>query len=548
MKSLRTLLYGALVKLTGTRANVDFTMLFLRKEGKVLLGKRFSNFIFLFLIMFLTFLAIGIANGSLEYLRKKMKDPFISWIPVNIPVGQADSVPMFIKMLNEDDSCKKAIGYTSFSAYKFLFLEFWNEDGTDILPSIKGRTIEVKDDMMREVFEMKGNKKAGRIFDSNKELGLIVTTRLLKKLGYNPESRILFLNYAIADPFRSNAYIKFPIPIVGVVNELPGMADFFCTPNFYHQKYGQHGENPFNPLLIPHVELATGSLKEAKKLEAAVNTFFEATPRYNQVKSTVWRDSISCCYAPAYLVRVGINPPDTSLRLRDEIFQALNKDSRVKKTPFIRYYDFYSRKGYDNDTLESYDFMTIKLKSLQTQSQLEKLLLARFGLRVDMAQSQTRTNYFFVSNLTNIISLSLIVFSILSICLFITSLLQHHLEKMKMNIGTFKAFGLANQSLDRIYLSIIYLFVIAAMALAIAFSWLTGRVGGIRGLFYLAGHPLEPGELYFTLSRPWVEGYGVGWTVFSVAMILLTSYLSLKYITAKIFNRTPGDLIYDRNE
>ena len=116
-----------------------------------------------------------------------------------------------------------------------------------------------------------------------------------------------------------------------------------------------------------------------------------------------------------------------------------------------------------------------------------------------------------------------------------------------MNIGTFKAFGLANRSLDKIYLSIIYLFVIAAMIIALILSYILGEIGLIKGFFILAKHEVEKGEIFFNLARPWWPEYPIlGWTVFSLILILLTSYFALKYITGKIFRKTPGDLIYER--
>ena len=117
---------------------------------------------------------------------------------------------------------------------------------------------------------------------------------------------------------------------------------------------------------------------------------------------------------------------------------------------------------------------------------------------------------------------------------------------MKMNIGTFKAFGLDNKSLAQIYVAIIFMFVFSAMVLAILCSWIYGNIGGVRILFYLTGHQVEANEHYFELVKPWTEHSVIGWTAFSIVLIFTTSYLVLKYITGKIFSKTPGDLIYDR--
>ena len=68
-----------------------------------------------------------------------------------------------------------------------------------------------------------------------------------------------------------------------------------------------------------------------------------------------------------------------------------------------------------------------------------------------MGQIESRDNYNLVTNLTRILSVVLIGFSVLSISLFLSNIFKRHLEKIKMNIGTFKAFGIDNKTLQFIY-------------------------------------------------------------------------------------------------
>jgi hypothetical protein len=528
---------------TGT--NHDFTFLFLKKEGKTLLGKRYSNFIFLFLILFITFLAIGIANGSLHYLEKKMNDPFINWVSVDIPFGRADSVPAYIKLLTNDTIERERIEYSDVTAFTFCYLSFYDKKGTSRY-SHRGRTIEANDPLLADIFNRTGNILKGRPFKSNDELGLIVTAKLLTKLNYNPGSTVLFLNHAMGDPTDINNDIPVPLPILAVVKDLPGLTDFFVTPNFFIQRYESGDENPFNPTFSNNIELITFSKSDNKRLLDAVTSFFNRNSSFQQYAPHPWTDTNSRAYQTTHVVKIGIKP-DTSYIIRKNIFAALSQDKEVKKVNYIHYYDFYtSVSSFDSSILKSYDRMSVKLLDLGKLNPLQEHLEKKFKLRLDMAQVQTRENYFFISNLTNIISLTLIVFSILSICLFISSLLKNHLERMKMNIGTFKAFGLDNKSLAQIYIAIIFIFIFSAMVFAIILAWIYGNLGGVRFLFYLTGHEVEVNEDYFELVKPWKEHYVIGWLAFSVIFIFATSYLVLKYITGKIFSKSPGDLIYDR--
>ena len=62
--------------------SVDYIKLFLRREGRIVLGKNLSNVWLLTLVLTATFLAIAFSNGSLIFLEDKMKDPFINWVDI----------------------------------------------------------------------------------------------------------------------------------------------------------------------------------------------------------------------------------------------------------------------------------------------------------------------------------------------------------------------------------------------------------------------------------------------------------------------------------
>ncbi len=544
MRKARFNIFRWMARLTGARVNEDFIILFLIKEGKVLLGHRFINAIYLFLIMFVTFLAIGIANGSLDYLKVKMDDPFISWVPVNIPFSKADSVDYYMNLLNEDTLAREQIQYVSISAFKYLYLQFFSSDDTSKI-RMKGRTVEIKDDLLNELCSGR-NLRAGRKFKSDQEIGLIISERLMKKLNYKSFDEVLYVKMAISDPFDEKELIPFPLPVIGVVGDLPGNADFLCTPTFYYQSK-EAQDKPFNPTKIFNVDFFVQTKQDRNHLINALDTFVARDKRFSAYTPYVHWQIDSMSFKNGYRVCLDFDLEPTHA-VRDEIYKAVCADKEVSKTKFLRYYDFYSLIDLDTLYVRKYDYISIKLDDLNKVTMLDNYLQDKFGLPIDMAQRETRRNYAFVSNLTNIISLCLIVFSILSICFYITSLLQHHLDQMKMNIGTFKAFGLMNSSLDRIYLSIVYTVVVSTMIAAMTFSWIVAQLGGVRLLFTLSGQ-VEENELYFTLVRPWFPEFPfMGWTLFSVIMILLTSYIVLKYITGKIFRKTPGDLIYDRNE
>jgi predicted ferric reductase len=107
-----------------------------------------------------------------------------------------------------------------------------------------------------------------------------------------------------------------------------------------------------------------------------------------------------------------------------------------------------------------------------------------------------------------------------------------------MNIGTFLAFGIDYQSLERIYLSIIYYVLIIAMLSGLLVSFILGWIGSIRWGLLILRITLEENETYFKQFSEW--------TFILLGIVLIISYLSIKQITYRIFRQTPGDLLYDR--
>lgn len=68
----------------------DYFRLFVRREGKVVLGKNFSSLWLLCSVLTVTFLAVAFSNASLDYLSYKMNDPFINWVDIKNNFAEND--------------------------------------------------------------------------------------------------------------------------------------------------------------------------------------------------------------------------------------------------------------------------------------------------------------------------------------------------------------------------------------------------------------------------------------------------------------------------
>ena len=58
----------------------NFKSIFFLKEGSIIVGNKLVNFYVIFIILFATFFSLGVADGSKNYLAKRMNKPFNNWV------------------------------------------------------------------------------------------------------------------------------------------------------------------------------------------------------------------------------------------------------------------------------------------------------------------------------------------------------------------------------------------------------------------------------------------------------------------------------------
>ncbi len=510
----------------------DFRAVFYKNEGKELLGKNYRNFWFLILILFITYTAIGFASGSLKYLKKKMDDPFINWVNVNIPYGMSQQGQRIKDLLNRDTVAKNKYHFNNVTAYFRYPIAFQSLKAKGTIEVI-GRSIDIHDPILKEIFKKK-NKITGRPFKDENDISIIVTKEFLTRFGYDVNTPVI--NMSVALGYDEQEYV--PVPVTAVLKELPGMTMFATTPYFRQLKKEPARGNPFRPdgtkgeiiLFIPG-DTTTGDILMKK-----VKDFFKSRPEYKKVSPWVTKTKNDQSYQTGYNISISFIGDLDQIGL-DTIYTSLVHSEELKKWKdnVVRFYNY---KTYQVYNYTNYDFLAINFSDLSLVRKFKDYFYKEYKLRIDIAQIEAKENYNYVSKLTLIISFLLIIFSVLVISLFISNLLSRHLDKIKKNIGTFKAFGLSNTALLGIYFTLTSWFVISAMVIAFLLSLVFGLLGGIREGLLLVNATIEPGEPYFELFNQWIS--------LSTGMILLVSMVVIYLTASSILKRTPGDLIYDR--
>ncbi|GAA4343171.1 ATP-binding cassette domain-containing protein [Flaviaesturariibacter amylovorans] len=528
---------------------ITYRQLFQRKEGRVLLGRQFMNLWVLSLILFFTFLAIGFANGGLDYLNKKMSSAFVNWVKISIPVLRADKekVKELVDVL-ESPNNKTAFNYQSVTPFVTSVAFVYNHAEKEYNPA-KTRSVDMDRDarLVQEFVLAPKNVIAGRPegFRNKSDMAVIVTERFLRDYGYPADADHILMRMSRADTSAGQSRmvpVSMPIPIRTIVSELPGRLDL-VYPLYFYKAYVNNsatldpGQNVKSFFLFYYGK----DQEKARKIKTAYADFLSKDARYSSFQPEVFLEADTFGFKPGYTFQVQFLEPFPTYGTLDSLQKKLVSlaAGQAKPEEFVRTYMYSEVEQYSDPY---YDQISVYFNNLDRVRDFSKFLLTKFNtqsdnylIEVDINQVKEKENINFLSNVTYTISILLVVFSTLAVGLFIFNLLKSHLSKVKMNIGTFKAIGLADREARSIYMGIILMFILVSTLLALVLASATGL---LLDRFLTMNMVVEQDINYFKI----VDAN----TAIALAVVLASS-IAISWMTIKkILNKTPGDLIYNR--
>ncbi len=184
----------------------------------------------------------------------------------------------------------------------------------------------------------------------------------------------------------------------------------------------------------------------------------------------------------------------------------------------------------------NYNRLSIHVTSLDHLNELKGSISA-LGVELDMAKIESLKNFKAVANLTNTLSIVIIVVSIIAICTFMGYLLYVFLYKNRMHLGMLKAFGVPFENLRTLYTRKMVVWLLGYVVVAFGLSCLIGYSGILRSALALVA-PLDPDYKYFDM--------GDYYPILFAGLVITLSYVSLRLTADQILKLNPGDLIYDR--
>lgn len=530
----------------------DYFRLFVKREGKVVLGNKCSNLWIMTAVLFVAFLALAFSNASLNYLNYKMEDPFIKW--QNIENDHTGRV--FNSLVEElkDDNIQKRFHFCGVKEDYKIPLSFYGKDSWGSYPSYCRLYTDMNTELMRTILDTSNvvNRPAYDVsLLHDAVLGVVVTEQMLQVMGYTTVyPPYIDLSYWISTTgewrsldFVENSsqmgqgadeedfddggyYAKLPIPVLGVVKRLPGNLPFSASAVLKGNLLSALNLGSAKNISVSNSLLFFVDERiDASELESRLE---ELCAQYSDLAPIISRPEIPQLmpFAKGVLVEVE-NAPMMGWEAVKAVSDAVR--ASYPSDQVVRVFNY----PVDRDELalpEYADYLTVEFSDLKKLTAFVDYVSEYTDgeIELDITQTNVKENLNAVQLLANILSMALILFAITCIVLFIVNLLQSYFQQVKRNLGTFKAFGISNKELMSVYLVIILTCVAAALLISLL----------AVALLQLLTPEREAGFGYLSLWN-WQTGV-------SIVIVLAAAIATVYLVMGKLLKATPGDLIYDR--
>lgn len=520
--------------------------LLIRREGKVVLGKHCVNLWLLTAVLVATFASVAFSNGSKAYLNEKMNDPFTNW--VNIEDKRQGEKLKELRDALVDSNLQQRFGYN--------YVQSDSEEGLIMFRHRSNNT----DYWQIRFFERMNNPLMERVLDDENVvmgisvdptllqddmLGFIVTQDALKKMGYSIDSVPAFIHYYAYSPQidtlvsrgivadkSNNLFYRAPLPILAVVRRLPMNMTMVTTKYFLRQyrdkqTFDMNHEKYFNELLY-----FVSEGKEDEFMGMADKAIPDSLKNGNDIRNIVLPmdeklENRLRTWKRGKIYKICIGERDTPIQVYEDV--AAQIEAEVSPIDICRVFDY----KVDEGTYEQFSSLSLNFTTLDSIRAFEGFAKDKFNVQVEMSQVNSKENFNMVSVMADILSWALIVFAIVCIIIFLVNMLQSYFQKVKHNLGTFKAFGISSAELTQVYVLIILAIIFVAIILALLLTWTA------QGALSLMGIMKDGTFNYLSLWE--------GNTFLAVVIIVTATLITVKLVIYQLLKQTPGDLIYDRN-
>lgn len=517
----------------------QYLKLLLAREAKEVVGKKGTNLWLLTLVLVATFTSIAFSEGSMIYLKDKMEDPFTNWVSIAKSTDE-ESFKDFRDSLFLDENKEKydyrevlMDQYTNYNImgngkFKYPSVRFFEHINTPLVDAILAEDNIVK----------------GCVVDStlliDNTMGFIITLDIAKQLGYTEENLPSYINYLAVNEGADSLGLKlvmdefYPVavPVLAIVRRLPNNVDMMSANFFYEQQHVNSDVTyPFDFKYHEPEYLHQLTFYVSEEIR---ETDFEKIVRDNLVdslktKMQIFNVSDDCrelkSWKPGSILKIDLGDDRLSRMIFQDLADAIASHFDIEDVRRVH------KLEYGHNHAERGSFLSVEFKSLKYIREFEAFA-KRNGIQLEMEQVHSKENFNAVTVMASVLSAAMVIFSIVCIIMFMVNMLQSYFQKVKRNIGTFKAFGMNGAELIQVYVLILVMIVFSSVVFALLITW------GMQGLLPVIGVEKD-GFNYLSLWN--------STTYIATIVIFISTIFTVIFVMVRLLSQTPGDLIYDRN-
>jgi hypothetical protein len=511
--------------------------LLMARESKEVVGRRGQNLWLLTLVLIATFASIAFSEGSMIYLKEKMEDPFTNWVNIVSNQENAAMVDKFRDSLLLPEN-QQRYDYSQVLMDQFTYRTMMGSGGRMQYLSI--RFFERMKTSLMDAILSEENLMANCHIDTtlivDQTMGLILSMEAARRLGYDENHLPSYISYLSYNEGADSLGLKLvqgdllpvSLPVLAVVRRLPGNVDIIGS-NFLFEQFYNDATHPFdfctNEADYLHSLLFFVVDGQREAFEQAVKKNVADSLRANTQFFILDDLSAMQPWKIGSMVQVDLGgqllPRESYQQVADAVTQTFSPDD-VQRVFRLAVKERSSRRG---------SYLSVAFRSLRHISEFEDFA-KRDSVQLEMEQVHSKQNFDAVTRIAAVLSAAMVVFAIVCIIMFMVNMLQAYFQKVKRNIGTFKAFGMNAKGLIEVYIIILVAIVCAAVILALLITW------AIQLMLPLVGVEKD-GFNYLSLWCPT--------TYVAAGIILASTVVTVVVVMTRLLSQTPGDLIYDRN-
>ena len=506
---------------------------FIMKEFVEVVGKRCSNLLLIVFIFISTFCVLGLSHGLIGLLNKDLDHPLNRWVELKPNTIGDGNLRDLVAELNKYVK-RKGFDVTIDATEKNTRLFAGNK-------RLKSYVLNRDSELWPFFYNADLWKEDVRVIDfdrANKDyLGVYISRKLFDEKAELDSNNKLTLP-VIYLKYGENGN-SLTVPVLGVIPRMPPDIDIVNTPYLKNYLRKQDREDYFTIgfLYENNKEMEVLSvLKDIQKNEISKPrdwskscfpvrvTFIDKEFEYNEI-DTILRN---------LSMKIGKGTPLFYHIERYDVSNALAMEKEMGE-------EYYGLCDHINFSFNSIDNADLFSDSIAAQiigySSLRGKPVNIDDYKLDVSDLKKIETYNLMNFFLNSIIWIILFLSSLSVGAFLYKLFNSHFDKIKLNIGVFKAYGMSQNFLTYSYTTILFFFTGIAYLISLLFLFFLDTCNIIEniGRYWLSNDEDADFFQLFNVSLFW----------FTSTLIVIIIVVIFRLQVTK-FNRTPGDLIYNR--